>query len=534
MKVLLANPINVMPPDPALFGLSQPIHLMYIASYLESKGHDVKIFDTVIDKSVKRFVDSIKKFNPDLVGIGAISPTIYSAWDTAELVKKHTDAKIVMGGDHVTFLPGETLQCCPYVDFVARGEGEITTVELLRYLNGKKKLKEIKGISYKNNNKIIHNPPRPWIKNLDELPYPAWHLVDMYKYIQIVGRAALLVSSRGCSRGCSFCISSRKLGLAWRSRSAESVVNEMIELAGRYPKLDTIVSIDDNFMWDTKRVQEICDLLIKKKFDMPWICQGRSDTIVEGGKNLVDKMAKAGCMAIQIGVESPFKDRLEAVNKGVEKNQSVQAVNLVKNAGIAVRATFLFGFEGETPQKMYQTYEFAKNVINSQAVQFTILTAFPGSPYFEEVKHKLITHDWRRFTVSHQFLNYDFDVEKEMSKLYIKYHLRPRLLKEAREMNINQFTTMTSLITPMIKSILGIKGNYLYDFTPTKWLKPDEEYWQKYILKTNLIFEETWEHESPKIEKIIVHFKPSDEIHFIKKEEKTLEPIIKNQWIRIR
>ncbi len=502
MKVLLTNPINVMYADPALFGDIQPIHLMYVAAYLEKQGHEVKIFDPVIDKSKKKFINFLKKFNPDVVGTGAVSPTIYSAWDTAELVKKHTNAIVIVGGDHVTFLPGETLYCCPYVDYVVRGEGEYTTADLIRSIQGKKKIEKVKGVSYRKNNKIIHNPPRPWIKNLDKLPHPAWHLVDMYRYIQMVGRSGLFVSSRGCTQGCSFCISSRKLGLNWRARSAQSVANEMMELAKRYPKLDNLVSIDDNFMMDMDRVEKICDILIKNKFDMPWICQGRADTIVTGKEKLLNKMKKAGCFAVQIGVETPDKKRLKKISKGIVESQAVKAVRLARDAGIAVRATYMFGFEDETKEKMRDTYNFAKEVVKSEAVQFTILTAFPGTPYFEEVKHKLATHDWRRFTVSHQFLNYDFDVEKELSKLYLKYHMRPAFLSKAKKMNINQFYSLMSFINPAIKSILGKYGNYLFDFDDNKWLEIDEEYWQRYILKKNLIFEETFYHDKPKTEKL--------------------------------
>lgn len=533
MKVLLTNPIKVMVADPALFGNIQPIQLMYVAAYLEKQGHEVKIFDTVIEKSVKKFIKILKKFNPDVVGIGAVSPTIYSAWDTAELVKKYSDAKVVMGGDHVTFLPGETLYCCPYVDYIVRGEGEYTTADLLRSIEGKKKIEKVKGVSYRKGNKIVHNPPRPWIKNLDKLPHPAWHLVDMYKYIQMVGRSGLFVSSRGCTQGCSFCVSSRKLGLKWRSRSAKSVANEMMELASKYPKLDNLVSIDDNFMMEMDRVEKICDILIKNKFSKPWICQGRADTIVEGRERLLNKMKKAGCFVIQIGVESPFKDRLKAISKGIVESQAIKAVKLARDAGLAVRATYLFGFEDETIEKMRSTFDFAKNVAKSEAVQFAILTAFPGTPYFEKVKHKLITHDWRYFTVSHQFLNYDFDVEKELSRLYLKYHLRPSFLSKAKKMNINQFNSIMSFINPLIKSILGKKGNFLFDFGSNKWLEIDEIYWQEYILKKNLIFEETWEHTKPRIENLPKDYTSVKEILPTAIEiEKRIVPYEQN-WIRM-
>jgi hypothetical protein len=172
----------------------------------------------------------------------------------------------------------------------------------------------------------------------------------------------------------------------------------------------------------------------------------------------------------------------------------------------------VFGFENESVEKMNSTFDFAKNIVNPEAVQFTILTAFPGTPYFEKVKNKLVTHDWRRFTVSHQFLNYDFDVEKKLSRLFLKYHLRPSFLRRSRGMGINQFRSIMAFVNPAIKSILGKKGNYLFDFDSNKWLEIDERYWQEFILKKNLIFEETWEHTRPRIESLPEDYKSVKEI----------------------
>lgn len=501
MKILLTNPIKIIQGTPTSFGLIQPIHLMYLASYLERQGHIVKIFDTVVEKSVKKYIRTLNIFKPDVVGIGAVSNTIYSAWDTAELVKKHTNATVVMGGDHVSFLPGETFFCCPFVDYVVRGEGEITFADLLDYLQGKKELEKIRGISYRKEGKVFHNPNRPCIENLDELPRPAWHLVDMYKYVQMVGKSGLFVSSRGCSRGCSFCISCRKLGLNWRPRSAESVVEEMMLLAETYPNLDNLVAIDDNFMEEIERVEKICDLLIKNNFNKPWICQGRADTILEGGERLTRKMKKAGCLAIQIGIESPFKDRLKAVNKGINKNDALKAIKIVQSADIFVRGTFLFGFEYETKEKMWQTLKFAMGT-GVETVQLAIITPFVGSPFFEKMKHKLNTHDWRRFTVAHQLINYenDLDAEKELNRIFLRFNLRPKFLKLARQLKVKQFWTIGTLFYAFVKSIIGNKNDYLIDSYWNKWMNISEVYWQNYILKNDLTFEKNWYFDEPKIE----------------------------------
>jgi len=289
--------------------------------------------------------------------------------------------------------------------------------------------------------------------------------------------------------------------------------------------------MDDNFMWGIKRVNEICNLLIKQKSDIKWICQGRADTIVKGGKELLDRMYNAGCIAIQIGVESPFKDRLKAVSKGINKNDAVQSIKLTLDSGILVRATYLFGFEDETKEKMRQTLDFAIEN-KSQFVQLGIITPFPGSPYFENIKHKMNTHDWRKLTVAHQFLDYGFDMERELAKIFIKFNFRPSYINMVGKLDINQSWGLITFIYPLTKVIAGSAIDCLYDFNPNKWCQTDEEYWQKYILKTDLTFEETWYYDKPKIDPLQIPYKPVREIYPVVKEIVPVKlPIAK--WVRI-
>jgi anaerobic magnesium-protoporphyrin IX monomethyl ester cyclase len=499
MKILLSNPINVMEETPTLFGKNQPAGLMYIASCLEKEGHEVEIIDTTVENSYKKYLKRLKKFNPDAVGISCITATIFSAWDTAELVKKNTNAKVFLGGDHVTFLPGESLYCCEYVDYVIRGEGEITTVELIKNLKDDKKIKEIKGLSYREGKRIIHNPPREWISNLDSIPYPAWHLVDMYKYTSIVGKSATVFSSRGCPRGCIFCISSRKCGLKWRSRTAQDVILEMREIMERYPKLDNIILLDDNFMWDLKRVKKFCDILIKNNDNIEWYCQGRADTIIKGGLKLLKMMKKAGCRGIQIGVETPNKNHLIEINKGIEETEGADAVKLVQKAGILVRATYIFGFENETREEIEETYNFMKE-LDTMFIQVGIITPFPGTPLFERWKSKIKTHDWRKFTITHQLMDSEFDLEREISKVFLKYVLRPSYLLRTRKYKLNNSWTIKTIFYPLMKIITGNKYDYMYSFESNKWLKKSEQYWKNYILKKEITFESSWFYNRPKIE----------------------------------
>ena len=478
---------------------SSPMGLMYIAACLEKEGHEVKIFDTSIERSVKKYINYLNNFKPDAVGISCVTSTVYSAWDTAEIVKKNSKAKVFLGGDHVTFLPGESLFCCEYVDYIIRGEGEITTVELVKNLNDIQKIKNIKGLSYRDGKKIVHNPPRGWIKNLDSLPFPSWHLVDMYKYTSIVGNSVTMFSSRGCPVGCSFCASSRKCGLKWRSRSPENLFEEMRKLMTSYPKLDNIIFLDDNFMWDLKRVKRFCDILINNKSKVEWYCQGRADTIMKGGISLLKKMKVAGCKGIQIGVETPNKAHLAEINKGIDENQGADAVRLVQKTGIFVRATYLFGFENESKEEIEKTYNFMKD-LDTMFAQVGIITPFPGTPLFESWKNKLNTHDWRKFTITHQIIDSNVDLEREISKVFLKYVLRPSYLARTRKEKLNSSWTIRTIFYPMIKSITGNKHDFMYSFKPIKWLKKSDNYWKKYILTKNITFERCWNSNKPEIE----------------------------------
>jgi anaerobic magnesium-protoporphyrin IX monomethyl ester cyclase len=499
MRVMLTTPINIMEETPTLFGKNQPAGLMYIASCLEKEGHEVRIFDTTIDKSVDNYLKSLKEFNPDAVGISCVTATIFSAWDTAELIKKNSNAKVFLGGDHVTFLPGESLYCCKYVDYVIRGEGEITTTILIKNLGSENKIRDIKGLSYRSGNKIVHNPPREWIKNLDTLPFPAWHLVDMYKYTSIVGNSATMFSSRGCPIGCSFCVSSRKCGLKWRGRKAKNLVSEMEDITKKYPKLDNIIFLDDNFMWSIRRVKDFCDILIRKRSKIEWYCQGRADTINRGGMSMLKKMRKAGCKGIQIGVETPHEYHLTEINKGIKNVEGARAVEMVKRAGILVRATYLFGFENETKKEIYETYNFMKKM-DTMFTQVGIITPFPGTPLFEKWKGMLNTHDWRRFTITHQLIGKDIDTEREISKIFLLYILRLSYLLRTRKENLNNSWTLKTLFYPFTKIITGNRYDFMYSFKNNKWLQKSEHYWRKYILVNNISFENYWHQKKAKIE----------------------------------
>ncbi len=273
MNVLLINPSQrqvygkIGAPD------YPPLGLGYIASILENKGHKVKIIDIDADViSLKVFLAIAKRY--DIVGLTSTSPTFNQAENLCKLVKENTKAITILGGIHATIVPSECLKN-DFIDFIVRGEGEKTIVDLLDTLKNNKDIKNVKGISFKKNNKIIHNPSRELIKNLDEIPFPARHLFSQQKYTypdSLLSPVMPIMSSRGCPHNCTFCCTKLIFSRSVRFRSPKNIVDEIEQLIKNYG-VKEIHFWDDNFTLNKKRVFQIKDELkkrnIKLKFAFP-------------------------------------------------------------------------------------------------------------------------------------------------------------------------------------------------------------------------------------------------------------------------
>jgi len=213
MKILLISP----PTDSAIKRVvgttGPPLSLAYLASMVRDE-HDVKIIDSIAENiSFEQLRKRIKRFDPDIVGVTATTSMIPDAYQVTKLAKEiNRDVKTVVGGPHVTFLPGRTLNECPYIDYVVRGEGEYTFKELVKAIEKGKGFEEVRGLSFKRNKKTINNPAREFIKNIDEIPMPAYDLLPMEYYKADGVNFGTVVTSRGCPFNCIFCSSSLQFG----------------------------------------------------------------------------------------------------------------------------------------------------------------------------------------------------------------------------------------------------------------------------------------------------------------------------------
>jgi radical SAM superfamily enzyme YgiQ (UPF0313 family) len=413
MKVLLIEPPYTSIIEQFL-GVHGPLlGFGYIANQLEQDGHDVEILDCpTLRISLNELKLLVAKFNPDVVGITATTPSYRQALKVAEAIKKwNQNCKIVIGGPHVSFEDYSALTNS-FVDVVVRGEGEATMRELVNNLQGD--LKKVSGITFREGGIVRRNPDRQLIANLDTLSV-SYHKLPMDRYLFQGKRYATIISSRGCPFGCIFCSSSLLHGKMWRWQSPERVLREIQMLRSKYG-VRNIEFLDDLFTFNMKRVYELCNLMIKERLDIKWFCSSRVDTI---NRDLIRIMRKAGCIGIYFGVESGCQRILNILRKGIRLEQAVKAIANSKAEGIETVATFIIGVPGETVEEIRQTIAFARK-LRADYSQFTYCTPYPGTPLYRFAKDNnlLLTLNWDRYTTMEQVMRVPNITEKEMRKLF--------------------------------------------------------------------------------------------------------------------
>jgi len=368
-----------------------PLGILYLASYIMNKGYkSVKVIDNnQKDLSVDSLAEDIKA--SDIIALTGTTSQLKQAREIAA-ISKECGKIVVYGGPHATPLAEETLKNAN-VDIVVIGEGEVTFYELLEAIKTGKDLSDIEGIVFKKDGTVKRNKERPFIRDLDQLPFPDRELVSMDAYPtrelkRFSGRYTHIMSSRGCSGKCIFC-SSPMMWKYPRVRSAENVFEEMMEVYNRY-KIKNIHFQDDAFTINRKRVQELCGFITESKIDFKWSCQARPDNI---DYDLAKAMVGAGCVQIEFGIESGDPLLLDKAQKGYTKDKISNAFRFAKEAGIATYGFFLIGLPGETLSSWIRSIIFAKSLKMDSCV-WTVLAPFPGTRVFEERMVDIIEPDY--------------------------------------------------------------------------------------------------------------------------------------------
>lgn len=471
--VLLIHPRDESQVKKGIGIIIPPLNLMYLAAALEKASISVKIIDDdLYQLGFEKVAVLASKINPMIVGVTATTATIKNALKYVKYVKNLLpNVLTVIGGSHPTFVPRDTLKSEEALDIVVIGEGEETMVDIARKYGEteNKNLSQIKGIAYKDNNKIRVTPQRPLIKNLDDLPFPARHLVPFKSY-RTSSQAGGMITSRGCVFSCNYCSSSLIMGKKFRTRSPENVVDEMEELVDKY-KIREIAFLDDIFMLNKRRAKEIADEIRYRELDISFIASSRVNTL---DRQLLARLKNSGLSTLYCGIESGSQRVLDLMGKGITLKQSEDAIKVAKDVGVDVMGSFMVGYPGETSREMDQTIDFSIK-LDPDYSQFSILTPFPGTPLYYELKQKgfLATEDWEKYTVLDPVINYEkFGlskqlIERKLAKAYLKFYIRPKYLIKHRGMIK---TMMRTLLRSYV--IPKIRGG-----TPEGWYKSlQEEY----------------------------------------------------------
>ena len=368
-----------------------PLGLGYLSAVLEKQGYAVNVIDCQAHKvTLEQLRGELAKKQADLVGVTCTTLTYKSALRVAKVAKEvYPNCLVAIGGPHVTFWDDKALQESPWLDIVIRGEAEETIVDLANHLENGKSVCDLAGVTCRKGAEIVRNANRPYIEDLDSLPFPAhhlWHMKDLSKYGTI---PYPIMTSRGCVFWCNFCTTVRMFGRRYRMRTPKNVVEEL-EFLHRNYRATQFTFYDDAFTVDQARTAAICDEIMARGLKIKWDCEARVDMVT---KELLVKMRQAGCVGVWFGVESGSKKVLADMGKGFTLDTTRRAFKWAKEAGLMAVAGVILGFPGETKETAMETVNFVKE-LNPNDVGFYIATPYPGTPLYDDVKAK----GWLRST----------------------------------------------------------------------------------------------------------------------------------------
>ncbi|MGY5856120.1 MAG: radical SAM protein [Candidatus Thorarchaeota archaeon] len=418
--------------------LPPPLGILNLAAYLRANDDSIEI--EIVDCQAERLSwdglsDRIETFRPDIVAPSSLSTcNAYRGLRTIGTAKTiDPTTTTIVGGQHYTVLAKESLEAYPELDIVVRGEGEQSLLEVVRALKGQGSLSEVKGITFRHNDRIITTEDRPLFDNLDDLPFPAYDLVSQnmkeYHFSLMAGRDtpyALVEASRGCPHDCNFCSQCHFWGRTQRSKSPKRIADEFEyfynEFGSRFLWLT-----DDNFGLG-KRTDELCDEIISRGFaeDIMWFMQARCDDVVAQQK-LLPKLRKAGLNWILVGVESHSPETLASFNKRIDPSVSKKAMDLLQSNDIFAQATLIIGERSDSHETIRGLRAYV-NDLNPDIAIFMILTPYPGTHLFDEAKRNGWIEDtnWSHYDMIHAIMPTEhlslMEVQEELYRCYRNFY----------------------------------------------------------------------------------------------------------------
>ncbi len=452
LRLLLVNtPINLH----STLGRFAPIYndmkmvptgIAYLAAFVREAGIEVSILDQFAEGlTLDEMSDRIKAFAPDLIGYSATTQNYAVAIALVrEMRTRHPSVLTVMGGQHPSIRPDETLQD-DAVDFVIRDEGEYPLMTLCHALETKGSFDGILGLSYKGPLGRVHNEKVPHV-DVNALPFPAYDLLPMRQYsspsyTKFASPCYQMTASRGCPYQCTYCINAElNIAAKYRRRDIDSVVAEMELLADKYGARQ-IQFWDPIFPLGHEHAMQFCERLMQRGLHrrIVWNSTTRADALTD---DAIKMMARAGCRGLGFGIESGVPEMLATVRKKVDFDKVRQVCRTACQSGIVVVGAFIIGFPGETRQMTQQTIDFAKS-LDIHYAQFSVLVPYPGTPLHRELMEKgeigaVNEQDYTRFNQSIGLTDMEpvfvpkgrtsAELKAMQKQAYLEFYLRPRMV----------------------------------------------------------------------------------------------------------
>jgi anaerobic magnesium-protoporphyrin IX monomethyl ester cyclase len=462
-------------------GTWMPLGMVYVAGSLQKAGYEVSIYDAMSKyhtfDDIKR---RIKEFNPDAVGTAAYTSSLYDAIGVLRAAREVNPGIItLLGGIHPTFCWEEIFQKeGSIVDYIIRGEGEITTAELFDHVFAGKS-PDLPGIAYARDGKIICTKERPLVANPDALP-AAWNLVEWGDYTFKTKKnstLAVVSSSRGCTQKCTFCSQRLFWREKWRGRSPENFVAELEYLNSTYG-VDVAMIADETPTYDRGRWEKILDLLITKELDLELLMETRVDDILRD-KDIIDKYKKAGILHIYVGAESASQDTLDRYQKNLKIEQSREAIELINNAGIISETSFVLGMPEETPESIESARKLAQ-YYNPDLAFFLAICPWPYSDIYPELKPYIEEFDYSKYNLIEPIVKPANMTRGELNKHLLKafrdfYMGKLEKIEKLSEFKKNYMIEVTRLL---------INDSYLSNQMKGEMPAEVKEFIEKYITGT--------------------------------------------------
>ncbi len=437
--------VLLMKPHSEADEIIPPFSLGYLATAIR-KNHEVEILDGLKEKlTLEKFGQILKEKRFDVVGIQVFTFQVFQARDYLKTVKEILpQAKIILGGPHPSSSPLNIFDFFPETDWAFRGEAEIGLAKLLDLVAASedtpKNLTEVPGLIWRNDGKTMVNE-QIFIDNLDELGFLAWDLIrpDMYPLAPHGGffknyPIAPIIITRGCPFFCTYCAGHLISGKKIRSRSADNVIAEIELLYNKYGIREIHIE-DDNFTFNRRLVEEFCEKLKEKKFNISWTCPNgvRLDTLTE---DFLLLMKSSGLYSVSVGVESGSAKILKDMKKSLTKEQIREKINLIKKCGLEISGFFIIGYPTETKKDIIETINFAKS-LDLKRVGFSLFKPFPGTEITKELLARgelrnMTEEDWGRFVLADAVYAPPGFTKEEMKKwrkkALLSFYLRPRII----------------------------------------------------------------------------------------------------------